>query len=94
MGHSRDEGHQVEIATLPHDGMILTREITRGQTGDVGYILGSITGSLQGDLLVTVIFADGEVVHERVIMGVLLGALIEEIVHSRQMRGEMPQEAP
>jgi hypothetical protein len=94
MGHSRSEGHEIEIVTVPDDGMVLTNSITRGSTGELTFSVGSIVGSLQGDLLVTVLFEDGESVHERIPMSALLSTLIGEIVHSKQMRAEMPQEAP
>lgn len=94
MGHSRDEGHSFEVVTVPDDGMVMINDITRGSVGNVKFSAGSIVGSLQGDLLVTVMFPDGETVHERIPMSALLSTLIGEIFHSKKMRDDYPNEAP
>jgi len=95
MGHGRTEGHKVEFTTIPQpDAVVLTNSITRGESDRFDFTLGAIVGSMQGDLLLSVYFEDGEEVHERVDMNALLQAWIGEIVHSKQMRGEMTQEAP
>jgi len=95
MGHARTEGHKVEFTTIPQpDAIVLTNAITQGRSDRFDFRLGHIVGSMQGDLLLTVSFEDGEEVHERVDMTALLQDWIGEIVHSKQMRGEMAQEAP
>jgi hypothetical protein len=95
MGHGRDEGHKdMHFSTEPHDGVILTNTISQGRSDRFDFTLGTIVGNLQGDLLLTVTFEDGEAVHERLPMTPFLTEWVGEIVHSKQMRGEMAQEAP
>lgn len=90
--HQRDEGHEVQGKTTPHDGVILTNAITSGEIGIPGgtarFALGSIVGSLTGDLLLSVTFADGERVTERLGMTGMLYGWISEIAHSKQMRDD------
>lgn len=94
MGHSRAEGHKdMRFNTEPHDGVILTNTLTGGALGgtDSGvalFTLGSIVGSLQGDLLLTVTFPDGERVTERLPMVLMLHEWINEIAHSKRMRDD------
>ncbi len=91
MGHSRAEGHEVEGRTTPFDTPILTNDITAGSIPGIGtFALGHIIGSLQGDLLLSVTFPDGERVNERLDMGSLLAGWIGEIAHSKRMRDDFP----
>lgn len=88
--HQRDEGHEVQGRTTPHDGIILTNAISSGEFGIPGgtarFELGSIVGSLVGDLLLTVTFTDGERVTERLSMAGMLHDWIGEIAYSKSMR--------
>jgi hypothetical protein len=87
--HKRDEGHEVQGSTIPDDGLILTETITQGRIPNgPSFQLGTIVGNLQGDLLLTVTFKDGEVVNERLDMGGMLQTWISEINHSKRMRDE------
>lgn len=92
--HKRDEGHEVQGSTVPHDAVILTQALTqgtlpKGQYGeDAKFELGSIIGSAQGDLLLSVTFPDGERVTERLDMSGLLGTWVGEVVHSKRMRDD------
>lgn len=94
MGHSRAEGHEVQASTRPDDEMYLTNALTQGtlpegQWGEgATFTLGSIVGSLQGDLLLTVKFTDGESVTERLDMSDVLGVWVGEITHSKRMRDD------
>lgn len=88
--HQRDEGHKdMRFSTEPHDGVIFTEAVTSGDTpSGVTFALGSIVGSMQGDLLLSVVFPDGERVTERLDMTALLAEWIGEIAHSKRMRDE------
>ena len=93
MGHSRAEGHKdMRFSTEPHDGVILTNAVTSGEVGIAGgtarFELGSIVGSLTGDLLLSVTFRDGERVTERLSMAALLHEWIGEVAHSKRMRDD------
>ena len=71
--------------------MILTQGLTAGTaSGDVSFALGTIIGKLQGDLLLTVMFPDGETVHERLDMSGLLSGWVSEICHSKFTRDRFP----
>lgn len=89
--HKRDEGHEVQGSTTPDDGFYLREVLTAGTAGDknaIKFSLDSIVGSLQGDLLLTVTFPDGEVVRERLDTMGMLQTWISEISHSKRMRDE------
>ena len=90
MGHSRAEGHKdLRFNTEPHDGVILTETITQGRTPDgMTFVLGSIVGNLQGDLMLDVRFPDGEEVHERLDMSGMLTDWVIEIAHSKRIRDD------
>lgn len=90
MGHSRAEGHKdMRYNTEPDDGIHLTQNITAGRTPDgMTFALGSIVGSLPGDLLLSVTFPDGERVTERLDMASMLTEWVSEIAHSKRMRDD------
>lgn len=87
--HKRDEGHEVQASTTPDESLVLTEAITQGHIpGGPEFHLGSIVGNLQGDLLLSVKFPDGERVVERLDMGGMLQVWISEIAHSKRMRDD------
>lgn len=86
--HKRDEGHEVQGSTTPDDGLMLTEALTAGAIGHTTFALDSIVGNMQGDLLLTVTFPDGEVVRERLDMTGMLRTWLMEIDHSKRMRDD------
>lgn len=89
--HSREAGHTLEASSTPEkNSAVLTDSITRGIYPGATFSLGLIVGSLQGDLLLTVTFRDGEVVRERLDTSGMLAQWIGEVVHSKQMRDHFP----
>lgn len=86
--HKRDEGHEVQGSTVPLVSTPMNQRIVDGELGSIQYKLGVDVDHAGGDLILSVYFEDGEVVHERLKMTQMVQQWVQEVHHSKRMRDE------